>query len=111
IGTPAVTTRGFTETEMLKVAEFIDTVLTKKDDATIARVKADVRELADQFPLDAPPARAAVAGGYHAREQRLLRRAVPGLGPLHGAPRRGARGRFQRSRPRPAGGLLRRARM
>src|ERR1043166_5911078 len=40
IGTPAVTTRGFTEPEMLKVAEFIDTVLTSKDDATIARVKA-----------------------------------------------------------------------
>src|SRR6058998_1728523 len=55
IGTPAVTTRGFTEAEMLKVAEFIDTVLTKKDDATIARVKADVRELAAQFPLYAPP--------------------------------------------------------
>src|SRR5437879_4892235 len=69
IGTPAVTTRGFTEAEMLKVAEFIDTVLTKKDDATIARVKADVRELAAQFPLYAPPppVRAAVAGVPHAR--------------------------------------------
>src|SRR6059036_1643826 len=68
IGTPAVTTRGFTETEMLKVAEFIDTVLTKKDDATIARVKVDVRELAEQFPLYAapPPVRPAVAG-QHAR--------------------------------------------
>src|SRR6266705_1929195 len=69
IGTPAVTTRGFTEAEMLKVAEFIDTVLTKKDDATIARVKADVRELAAQFPLYAPPppVRAAVAEVPHAR--------------------------------------------
>ena len=69
IGTPAVTTRGFTEAEMLKVAEFIDTVLTKKDDATIARVKADVRELAEQFPLYAapPPVRAAVAEVPHAR--------------------------------------------
>ena len=61
IGTPAVTTRGFREAEMLKVAEFIDTVLTRKDDATIARVKADVRELVEQFPLYAAPVRAAVA--------------------------------------------------
>src|SRR3989475_2055972 len=69
IGTPAVTTRGFTETEMLKVADFIDTVLTKRDDATIARVKAEVRELTEQFPLYAPPppVRAAVAGVPHAR--------------------------------------------
>ena len=62
IGTPAVTTRGFAEPEMLKVAEFIDTVLTQKDEATITRVKAEVRALAEQFPLYAAPARAAVAG-------------------------------------------------
>src|SRR5207247_447061 len=59
IGTPAVTTRGFTEAEMLKVAEFIDTVLTKKDDATIARVQAAVRERTAQSPPYAPPARGA----------------------------------------------------
>jgi len=64
IGTPAVTTRGFTEVEMEKVASFIDTVLTKKDDATIARVKAEVRELTDQFPLYAAPARATVGARY-----------------------------------------------
>jgi glycine hydroxymethyltransferase len=62
IGTSAVTTRGFGEAEMLRVGELIDTVLQNKDDATIARVKADVRELADQFPLYAAPVRAAVAG-------------------------------------------------
>jgi len=63
IGTPAVTTRGFTESEMETVAGLIDDVLTKKDDATIARVKAEVRELTAQFPLYAPPlpARATVA--------------------------------------------------
>src|SRR5881409_2963066 len=60
IGTPAVTTRGFAETEMEKVADFIDTVLTRKDDATIARVKAEVRELTEQFPLYAAPVRHAV---------------------------------------------------
>ncbi len=66
IGTPAVTTRGFTESEMETVAGLIDDVLTKQDDATIARVKAEVRELTAQFPLYAPPlpARAAVASRH-----------------------------------------------
>ena len=64
IGTPAVTTRGLTETEMHTVATLIDTVLTRKDDATIARVKAEVRELTEQFPLYAAPARA-TAGAHH----------------------------------------------
>ena len=66
IGTSAVTTRGFTEEEMRTVADLIDAVLTKQDDATIARVKAEVRELTDGFPLYASPARAAVASP-HAR--------------------------------------------
>jgi len=64
IGTPAVTTRGFAEPEMLKVADFIDAVLTEKDDATIARVKAEVRELTEQFPLYAAPARQPVASAH-----------------------------------------------
>jgi len=64
IGTSAVTTRGFGEAEMLRVAELIDAVLKHKDDATIARVKADVRELAEQFPLYAAPVRAAVASAH-----------------------------------------------
>jgi glycine hydroxymethyltransferase len=66
IGTPAVTTRGFRETEMEKVADFIDAVLTRKDDAAIARVRADVRELTEQFPLYAAPAREPV-GSRHGR--------------------------------------------
>ena len=64
IGTPAVTTRGFTETEMHTVATLIDTVLTKQDDGTIARVKADVRELTEQFPLYAAPVRATAAARH-----------------------------------------------
>ncbi len=64
IGTPAVTTRGLTETEMHTVATLIDTVLTRKDDATIARVKAEVRELTEQFPLYAAPARATAAARH-----------------------------------------------
>ena len=51
LGTPAVTTRGFRETECVRVAELIDTVLTGKDDATLARVRREVRELTDRFPL------------------------------------------------------------
>jgi glycine hydroxymethyltransferase len=64
IGTPAVTTRGFTETEMQTVATLIDTVLTSKDDATIAQVKAAVRELTEQFPLYAAPVRATAAAPH-----------------------------------------------
>ncbi|MGE5143141.1 MAG: serine hydroxymethyltransferase [Acidobacteriota bacterium] len=51
LGTPAVTTRGFSEVEMGRIAELIDDVLTRKDDGTLARVKQDVRELTDAFPL------------------------------------------------------------
>ena len=54
LGTPAVTTRGFREAECARVAELIDTVLTGKDDATLGRVRHEVRELTDQFPLYAP---------------------------------------------------------
>jgi glycine hydroxymethyltransferase len=51
LGTPALTTRGFAEPEMGRVAELIDDVLTRKDEATVTRVKGDVRALADAFPL------------------------------------------------------------
>ncbi len=64
IGTAAVTTRGFTEAEMATVAGFIDDVLTRKDDATLAHVKAAVRDLTRQFPLYAAPARRAVASHH-----------------------------------------------
>lgn len=51
IGTPAITTRGMGKAEMVRVAELIDTALTKRDEATLARVKHDVEELAGKFPL------------------------------------------------------------
>jgi glycine hydroxymethyltransferase len=60
LGTPAITTRGFTETEMARVAQLIDEVLTRKDEETLARVKREVRELTDAFPLYA--GRQAAAG-------------------------------------------------
>jgi glycine hydroxymethyltransferase len=52
IGTPAVTTRGFKEPEMRRVAGFIDRVLLAPTDETVARsVREDVRELTTTFPL------------------------------------------------------------
>jgi glycine hydroxymethyltransferase len=51
LGTSALTTRGFGVAEMEKVATLVDTVLTKRDDRTVARVKREVRELTEEFPL------------------------------------------------------------
>ena len=52
IGTPAVTTRGMKETEMLKIAKLIDRVLTNTDDDhVINQVKKEVNELSLNFPL------------------------------------------------------------
>jgi glycine hydroxymethyltransferase len=63
IGTPAVTTRGFKESEMRRVAELIDKVLSHATDEQVARaVRDDVRELTAAFPLypvaEATPAHA-----------------------------------------------------
>src|SRR5258706_104327 len=44
-------TRGFGVQEMERVAELIDAVLTKRDEATVAKVKQEVRELVEEFPL------------------------------------------------------------
>jgi len=54
LGTPALTTRGMGKSEMRRVAQLIDTVLTSPDEATIARVRGEVRELTDAFPLYRP---------------------------------------------------------
>jgi glycine hydroxymethyltransferase len=52
IGTPAVTTRGMKEAEMLKIADLIDRVLTNTDDNNvITQVKKEVNELSLKFPL------------------------------------------------------------
>jgi glycine hydroxymethyltransferase len=56
VGTPAVTTRGMREADMRRVAELIDRVLRSPDDAEVlTRTKAQVKQLADAFPLYPPP--------------------------------------------------------
>ncbi|MGC9515346.1 serine hydroxymethyltransferase [Methanocrinis sp.] len=52
IGTPAVTTRGMKEEEMVQIANMIASVLRNIDDENvIARVKDEVAELCLRFPL------------------------------------------------------------
>lgn len=52
IGTPAITTRGMKETEMLQIAELIDTVLRHlHDESVIASTRERVVALTKQFPL------------------------------------------------------------
>jgi len=52
IGTPALTTRGLGEDEMRTIAGFIDRVIANAaDEAMLARVRAEIRELCGRFPL------------------------------------------------------------
>ncbi len=52
IGTPAMTTRGFTEIEAEQVAELIADVLdAPNDEAVLARVRNDVAALCKKFPV------------------------------------------------------------
>ena len=57
LGSPALTTRGMGEDEMVTIAGFIDRVLTSPDEGTIASVRKAVRELAAGFPLYRPAQR------------------------------------------------------
>ncbi len=52
LGSPATTSRGFGEAEMVQIAQWIDTVLASKgDEATIAKVRNDVKSLCAKFPM------------------------------------------------------------
>ena len=52
IGTPALTTRGMKEAEMKQVGAWIATVLRDaKNEATLVKVKGQVKELCQRFPI------------------------------------------------------------
>ncbi|MGB9741640.1 MAG: serine hydroxymethyltransferase [candidate division WOR-3 bacterium] len=52
LGTPALTTRGMKEPEMEKIAELIDRTIAAGDNETeLEKIKAEVRELVEAFPL------------------------------------------------------------
>jgi len=52
VGTPALTTRGMKEPEMRQIAAWITKALDlRSDDAALERIRGEVAELANQFPL------------------------------------------------------------
>ncbi|WP_298246470.1 serine hydroxymethyltransferase [uncultured Christiangramia sp.] len=52
IGTPAVTTRGLVEQDMLKIVEFIDRVITNiESDEELVKVKSEVNTMMKDLPL------------------------------------------------------------
>jgi glycine hydroxymethyltransferase len=52
VGTPAVTTRGMKEEEMLEIADLVAEALTNRtDESALNRVRDKVRELTRKFPL------------------------------------------------------------
>jgi glycine hydroxymethyltransferase len=52
LGTPALTTRGLKENDLRTVADFIDRAITSKDDpAALEKIKAEVKDFAETFPM------------------------------------------------------------
>ena len=52
IGTPAITTRGMTQDDMVKIVALIDSIIDKpNDEDNIVSVKAEVNDLCNTFPI------------------------------------------------------------
>ncbi|MGB0888407.1 MAG: serine hydroxymethyltransferase [Vicingaceae bacterium] len=52
VGTAAITTRGVKEAEIVKIVEFIDRVITNRDDeAVIDAVRTEINEMMNKYPL------------------------------------------------------------
>ena len=51
IGTAAVTTRGLMEEDMIKIVDWMDLVITHKDEKTIANVREEINNLMEEYPL------------------------------------------------------------
>jgi glycine hydroxymethyltransferase len=52
IGTPAITTRGMKESDMIKIAEFIDkAILSREDEKELVKIHEEVKEFLKAFPL------------------------------------------------------------
>jgi glycine hydroxymethyltransferase len=52
VGTPTVTSRGLKESEMKQVAEWMNrAILNRRDEQEIAKIRSEVRELCERFPL------------------------------------------------------------
>jgi len=63
IGTPALTTRGMGESEMRTVASLIERAVVARDDPPrLARLRHEVLELTEQYPLYGLPLREVAAG-------------------------------------------------
>ena len=52
VGTPALTTRGMKEKEMIRIAEFINEAVNKyNDENTLKEIKNSIKDFASKFPL------------------------------------------------------------
>ena len=57
VGTPAISSRGVKEAEIVKVVEFIDAAIENRDNAAkLAQIKSDVTEMMSSYPLFAQEA-------------------------------------------------------
>lgn len=52
LGTPAITTRGMKEEEMIKIADWMDRVISdRENEESLAQIKKEVVEMCSQFPV------------------------------------------------------------